>query len=286
MGCIDLSLSFSTAKAKESTISGMSHSPRNNSQQEWSWHTLTLWGQDARTQAEAQRKHTSDTKIVSQPRSDVPPGFFLEKKLHQAPAADLSGTWHTSVWNPPLSPRPPSVSLLSLFRPGAQLLAVLEKLFCRAHLMLSRYSALRWSGLICVNLRDLEQCISMAGTTLSSPEPVSFPPGHMSTSPRLLCSWAWLWHWAWAEVMCVTSGLKWLGSKCILSIIPFPIRWLRGEGYKEGLRGRWRHRKEEVRLLRVWWKIPARKPSLDCDMHKELTSMVSSHWEFRICLLE
>ncbi|XP_073647742.1 uncharacterized protein [Tursiops truncatus] len=52
--------------------------------------------QDARTRDEAQRKHTSDTEIVSHSWSDVLPGFFLEKKLHQAPAADLSGTWHTS----------------------------------------------------------------------------------------------------------------------------------------------------------------------------------------------
>lgn len=76
--------------------------------------------------------------------------------------------------------------------------------------------------------------------------------------------------------MCVASGLKWLGSKYILSIIPFPIRWLRGEGYKDPEEGGDMGRKKP-RLLRVWWKTPARKPSLDRDMHKEPTSMVSSH---------
>lgn len=31
---------------------------------------------------------------------------------------------------------------------------------------------------------------------------------------------------------------------------------------------------------------PPRKPSLDCDMHKEPTSIVSNHWEFGIRLIE
>lgn len=92
---------------------------------------------------------------------------------------------------------------------------------------------------------------------------VSFPPGCMNTFPRLLCSQAWSWPWAWAEVIFVTSELKWLGSECILSIIL--ICWLKNEGYKDPEEGGATGRKKP-RLLRVWWKTPNQNtfPGLWC----------------------
>ena len=85
----------------------------------------------------------------------------------------------------------------------------------------------------------------------------------MNTFPRLLCSQAWSWPWAWAEVIFVTSELKWLGSECILSIIL--ICWLKNEGYKGPEEGGATGRKKP-RLLRVWWKTPNQNtfPGLWC----------------------
>lgn len=80
MGCIDLSLSFSTAKAKESTVSGMSHSPRNKSEQEWSWHTSHC---EARMRGHG-TKHSGSIPVTPKSCHILGVMFFLDSSLKRS----------------------------------------------------------------------------------------------------------------------------------------------------------------------------------------------------------
>lgn len=104
-----------------------------------------------------------------------------------------------------------------------------------AHRMLSRHSALGWTGSIWVSLRDFEQCISTAGITVSSPKSVSYLSGQMSSVPSLLCSQVWPRHWMsrseachfWAEM----AG-KWMHC------LQYPFAYLLAERKMEPQEGR------------------------------------------------
>ena len=208
-------------------------------------------------------RHINDTKIGSHPQSNVPPGFFLKKKLHQRLHAILSSTLHTSLWNVPPSSRSPNVSLLSLFRLRAHLLAVLKS----------------YSGSLkerAIHFHGRDDCEFPKACFLPSWACEYFPQAPLQPGTALTLNLNG------NDV----SLLRWSGWEWMHSLLdPFPICWLKGEDYKDPVEGGATGRKK-TGPPKAWGKDtqPANLYGLWCAQGTD--AMVLGHWGFRICLLE